>query len=69
MKVWAKRTFVMTTRIKPEGKLCRSLPLMGEFAQTQFMMRYEALEAQIKHSGPDYAMKLLRTANRLMGKK
>jgi len=26
-------------------------------------MRFDALEGQIKYSGPEYAMKLLRTAN------
>ena len=48
---------------------CRALPKLQVAAQELFLKNYDLFRAEIKHSNPSYAIKLLATADRLAGKK
>ncbi len=57
------RAFSIKPRLKQEGKSCKSLPLLAQFASERFLVNYEDLKKEIKYSNAGYAFKLLRTAN------
>ena len=64
-----KRGFALKHKVKSEGHICGSIPILSRFTQQLFFDKYEQLESSLKYSGTPYAIKLMRTANQLMGKK